>query len=105
MEWFGKFLSVITPVKSVFGLYKLMFAVPLIICAFVIFNLSDDLVKENGELNLDIAIFVAALVILVLAWAAYFLHYFTKNRNERPELYQQGFIDSLEYGVKKNTDE
>jgi hypothetical protein len=85
-KFFDTFLSILKPIKSVFGLYLLMYALPILIPLYMAFSIKDALVSNNGEMSLPVALVQGACAIAVFLWTIFFLLFFTKQRTNNPEL-------------------
>jgi len=102
MDAFERFLQLISPVKSVFSLYLLMYILPVAIPVLTAISFYEIMVVD-GVLNVEIAGVVGTCTFLAFAWTVFFLIYFTNQRNNNPELYQKGFMSDL--SVKGGDDE
>jgi len=101
-EFLNMFLSLLKPIKSVFGLYLLMYALPILIPLYIAFSIKDVLILKNGEISLPVALMLGGCVIVILLWTGFFLLYFTKQRTNNPELYEKGFLSELHISEVKN---
>jgi len=94
MDAFERFLHLISPIKSVFSLYLLMYILPLSIPVLTAIAFYDTMIV-NGKLDVAVVTIVGVCVIIAFAWTIFFLIYFTNQRNNNPELYQKGFMSEL----------
>lgn len=96
---FSKFLNNLTgltrPIKSLFGLYMLMYLLPLGIPFYIVSMVWKGLIKDDSSVNCGIAITIILCALVVLLWTIYFVFYFTKIRERNPHLYGKGFISGI----------
>lgn len=97
MDEFERFLRLISPIKSVFSLYLLMYMLPISIPVLVTSSCYNEMVID-GKLNVDVAVIVGICTIVAFGWTTFFLIYFTNQRNNNPDLYQKGFM--LDFNVE-----
>lgn len=102
MELLERIWKLISPVKSVFGLYLLMYSLPSALLLTVALGAYESMIVES-RLNGPVAVLVGVCCAALFAWTVFFLTYFTKQRNSNPDLYQRGFMS--EYTVGDNTNE
>ena len=56
----------------------------------------------NDRLNVAVAVFMGVCGIAGIAWTVFYFLYFTKQRNDNPELYERGFLSELTVSGGKN---
>jgi hypothetical protein len=94
MDLLERFFGLFKPIKSVFSLYLLMYLFPLSIPVIIAMSMYDLMIIEN-KINTPVAIIVGICGFLSFFWTLFFLLYFTKQRNSKPELYEKGFMSEL----------
>lgn len=94
MDAFEKFFKLISPIKSVFGLYLLMYILPLSIPIILVMSIYEALMFKN-TVNIPVAIIIGICALVSFAWTIFFLIYFTNQRNTNPDLYEKGFLSEL----------
>ncbi len=96
MENFINFISsLFKPIKSVFGLYLLMYLIPLSLPLYIAVELQDALVSKEGDVIFAVAGILGLCYLAALGWTIFFLIYFTRQRTSNPELYEKGFLSEL----------
>jgi len=102
MDILERFFALFKPIKSVFSLYLLMYVCPLSFPAITAMSVYESMIVEN-KLNTPVAVIVAICGLIAFLWTIFFLLFFTKQRNTKPELYEKGFMSEL--SVKGGSDE
>ncbi|MEJ1298505.1 MAG: hypothetical protein RPU63_13640 [Candidatus Sedimenticola sp. (ex Thyasira tokunagai)] len=94
MDQLERFLQLISPVKTVFSLYLLMYVLPVSVPVIVALQFYEAMVV-GSQLNIAASIIVLTCGAVAFIWTIFFLIYFTNQRNKNPELYQKGFMSEL----------
>lgn len=94
METLERFLGLLKPIKSVFSLYLLIYALGMFIPIRFAMSLQDSAIA-NGVLNVPVVIAIGVSSLVSFIWSIFFLIYFTNQRNNNPELYEKGFMSEL----------
>ena len=98
-ELLSAIVGTVNPIKSIFGLYVLMFMLPLVIPLIIAYEAHSRLFDGvTNKVNAGAGIALCVCCLFVLGWAIFFLIYFTKQRTKNPQLYRQGFL--TDYSVK-----
>lgn len=101
-KFFSIFSSILKPIKSVFGLYLLMYSLPILIPLYVAFSTRSALIPKSGEMNIPAVLILGSCAIVVIVWTIFFLLYFTKQRTKNPELYEKGFLSEIKVSGADN---
>lgn len=94
MELLEKFIKIFNPIKNVFSLYILMYILPMFIPISIFISIKKSIIVNN-VLNVPVAILIGLCSLIGFMWTIFFLHYFTKQRNSNPALYEPGFMSGF----------
>lgn len=97
-KFFSAFSVILKPIKSVFGLYLLMYSLPILIPLYIAFSIRNVLISQSGEMSIPVSMVLVGCAIVVITWTIFFLIYFTKQRTKNPELYEKGFLSEFKVG-------
>ena len=92
-EFWSTIIGTVRPVKNIFGLYVLIYVLPLSIPVLIALEAHPRLFDElTNKVNTGAAIVIGSCCLFVVAWSIFFLIYFTKQRTKNPQLYRKGFV-------------
>jgi len=94
-DFFEHIYRTISPVRSLFGLYILMYLLPIILPFYIAVTSLSKLILSDGSINSQLLTIVSVCSVTVLLWTIFFLIYFTKIRTKNPNLYGKTFVSEF----------
>lgn len=94
-EFIENIFRALSPVKSLLGLYILLYLIPLFIPLYIVSKIWNRLILSNNSINWEIMWTIIICAGVVTIWTTFFLIYFTKIRTKNPRLYGKIFISDF----------